>query len=268
MQEKMAKTEFRRYVMDNGYDPMEEERNGQNEYKERKAARRFERRKRKRRELLFKTVILLTILTILLITGALLQKIIGERKTQSAFKQNPKVMKIVEDAPEFDVQLLDVNEYSRPGQPMDKVTGIVIHYTANPGTTAQQNRDYFQGLKDSKETYASSHFVVGIDGEIIQCIPCNEIAYASNDRNADTVSIECCIPDETGEFSEAAYQSLVHLTAWLLGRYSLEPKDVIRHYDVTGKMCPKYYVENGDAWTDFLQDVEDYIKKNGVKQTK
>ena len=113
------------------------------------------------------------------------------------------------------MELLDYNEYSRPGTALEKVNGIVVHYTANPGTTAQQNRDYFEGLAQSGETHASSHFVIGISGEIIQCIPCNEIAYASNDRNSDTVSIECCIPDDTGKFTDATYGSLVHLVTWL-----------------------------------------------------
>ena len=48
---------------------------------------------------------------------------------------------------------------------MEKIRGIVIHYTANPGSTAQNNRDYFEGLKDSHETSVSSHFVVGLEGE-------------------------------------------------------------------------------------------------------
>ena len=46
--------------------------------------------------------------------------------------------------PEMDVQLLDINPYSRPGTTIDHVNGIVVHYTANPGSTAQDNRDYFQ----------------------------------------------------------------------------------------------------------------------------
>ena len=117
-------------------------------------------------------------------------------------------------APPFDVELLDMNEYSRPGIPLEQINGIVIHYTANPGSTAQNNRDYFNGLKDSHETKVSSHFVVGIQGEIIQCIPSSEIAYASNSRNADTLSIECCHTDETGKFTEATYTSLVRLTGF------------------------------------------------------
>ena len=123
--------------------------------------------------------------------------------------------------PDIDVQLLDINEYSRPGIESDPITGIVIHYTANPGSTAQQNRDYFNGLKDSHETSVSSHFVVGLEGEIVQCVPTWEIAYASNERNHDTVSIECCHPDETGKFNDETYKSVVQLTAFLCEKYGM-----------------------------------------------
>ena len=64
---------------------------------------------------------------------------------------------------------------------------------------------------------------------------CNEIAYTSNDRNSDTISIECCHPDATGKFNQETKDTLIHLTAWLMGRYGLTTDDVIRHYDVTGK---------------------------------
>lgn len=173
-------------------------------------------------------------------------------------------VKYVAEAPDYLVNLLDINEYSRPGTALTAVNGIVVHYTANPGTTAEQNRSYFQNLKDTGETYASSHFVIGIDGQIIQCVPCNEIAYASNDRNEDTISIECCIPDETGKFSDETYQSLVELVTWLMGRYDLGTNDVIRHYDVTGKECPKYYVENETEWIRFKEDLLAYIETNGI----
>lgn len=158
--------------------------------------------------------------------------------------------------PDWIIQdFIRVNPYSRPGTTMEQVNGVVVHYTANPGTTAEQNRRYFDGLADSKETSASSHFVIGIDGTVIQCIPLDEIAYASNDRNADTISIECCHPDETGQFSDQTYQSLVRLVRWLEEAYDLKPENVIRHYDVTGKMCPLYFVEHPDAWEQFLKDI-------------
>lgn len=163
--------------------------------------------------------------------------------------------------PEIDVQLLDINPYSRPGTESDGVNGIVIHYTANPGSTAQENRDYFNGLQYSQETEASSNFIVGLEGEIIQCVPTWEIAYASNERNSDSVSIEVCHPDETGKFNQETYQSLVQLTAWLCVKFDLPVDQVIRHYDVTGKNCPKYFVENQEAWNDFKEHVEDAIAR-------
>lgn len=159
-------------------------------------------------------------------------------------------------APEIDVELLTVNPYSRPGIALKAVKGIVVHYTANPGSSAMANRNYFENLKESQDRKVSSHFVVGLDGEIIQCIPTKEIAYASNDRNTDTLSIECCHPDETGEFTEDTYDSLVQLTAWLCKRFSLDRDDVIRHFDVTGKNCPRYFVEHEDAWEQFKEDVQ------------
>lgn len=165
--------------------------------------------------------------------------------------------------PDIDVQLLTVNPYSRPGTKTNKITGIVVHYTANPGATAMDNRNYFENLKDSHETKVSSNFVVGLEGEIVQCVPTWEEAYASNSRNIDTVSIECCHPDETGKFNDKTYQSMVELCAWLCLKFDLNENDVIRHYDVTGKDCPKYFVENEKAWEQFRKDVGKQLEKIG-----
>lgn len=160
--------------------------------------------------------------------------------------------------------LLSLNPYSRPGTALTAVKGIVVHYVGNPGTTAIQNRDYFEGLKDSGETSVSSHFIIGLAGEIIQCVPLSEIAYCSNERNVDTVSIECCHEDEGGQFNSATYSSLVRLVTWLCSVYSLDSGDVIRHYDVTGKLCPIYYVQHPDAWDQFLSDVDDALKNSSA----
>ncbi len=160
------------------------------------------------------------------------------------------------EGPEVTQDLLTVNSYSRPGIALNKVNGIVVHYTANPGSSAKDNRDYFQNLMLTHKTKASSHYIIGLDGEIIQCIPLEEISYASNSRNTDTIAIECCHPDETGEFTTKTYDSLVKLVAWLCNKYGLSSDSVIRHYDVTGKACPKYFVDNEDAWKEFLKDVD------------
>lgn len=157
---------------------------------------------------------------------------------------------------EIIVDLLTINPYSRPGVIRTRTKGIVIHYVANPMSSAKQNRDYFESLKYRHDRQASSHFVVGLDGEIIQCIPSEEISYASNNRNKDTISIEVCHPDETGKFREKTYESLVKLTAFMADKYKVKQKEIIRHYDVTGKLCPKYYVEHEEEWIQFKNDVE------------
>ena len=151
-----------------------------------------------------------------------------------------------------DQQIIKVDGDSRRGVMLEGVRNIVIHYVGNPGTTAQQNRDYYA----SRSSDVSSHFVIGLKGEIIQCIPLHEKSSASNHRNKDTISIEVCHPDESGKFTDAAYQSLVMLTAWLLDVCDLDSDDVIRHYDITGKQCPLYFVTHEDAWEQFKQEIK------------
>lgn len=156
-------------------------------------------------------------------------------------------------APDWvDQQIIKVDGDSRRGVMLEGVRNIVIHYVGNPGATAQQNRDYYA----NPSSEVSSHFVIGLKGEVIQCIPLHEKSSASNHRNKDTISIEVCHPDESGKFTDASYQSLVKLTAWLLDVCDLDSDDVIRHYDITGKQCPLYFVTHEDAWKQFLKDVK------------
>lgn len=157
---------------------------------------------------------------------------------------------------------LTPNEYSRPETPLTGVKSIVVHYTGNPGSTAAGNRNYFENLKTKQTTSASSHYVVGLEGEVIQCVPLNEVAYASNNRNEDSISIETCHPDKEGKFNKKTYESLVALTALLCEEFDLDREDIIRHYDVTGKKCPLYYVEHPEEWEAFKDDVMAYIEQN------
>lgn len=220
------------------------------------------RRQYQRIRLIIQAVILfLACVGAVTIVKTVVRKLQGVQETGAV---ETEVEKYIPKPPDFQVELLSINEYSRPGTALEQVNGIVIHWTANPETTAEQNRNYFEGLAQSKETYASSHFVIGLEGEIIQCIPCNEIAYASNERNSDTIAIECCTEDDTGKFNKATYQALTELVTWLMGRYDLEISQVIRHYDVTGKDCPKYYVEHEDAWQQMREDFLQYIEANGI----
>lgn len=150
--------------------------------------------------------------------------------------------------------LLDINEYSRPGIALEQVNGVVVHYTGNPGTTAEQNRSYFNNLAQTHETYASSNFVIGMDGTIILCVPMDEVAYCTGERNYDTLSIEVCHPDDTGEFTQEAYDALVRLVQFLIDHYQLQREDILRHYDVMGKECPRWFVEHPEDWQAFLDE--------------
>lgn len=235
------------------------------------------RRKKRRREVMIARICvfggggLILLVIALMIYSFVIAPHMGKEAISNNIEeetQKEETYFIIEEKPNIDVQLLTPNNYSRPGIATEPITNIVVHYTANPGTTAQQNRDFFEGLKDSHDTSVSSHFVIGLDGEIIQCVPTVERAYASNQRNFDTVSIECCHLDETGKFNDSTYNSLVQLCAWLCGKFNLQAEDVIRHYDVTGKSCPKYFVDNQSEWDTFIQKIDDYIKTYGKEVTK
>ena len=152
-------------------------------------------------------------------------------------------------------EIIPVNGVGRRGEMLEGVQDIVIHYVGNPGTSAEQNRSYYA----QPETQVSSHFLIGMEGEVILCVPLAEKSSASNDRNRDTISIEVCHPAADGKFTDASYDRLVELTAWLCEVYELDSTHVIRHYDITGKECPLYFVEHAEAWTQFLQDVEEQI---------
>lgn len=156
------------------------------------------------------------------------------------------------------------NIFSRPDFSRPRVNHIVIHYVANPGSTAEANRNFFDSLADQDPekdgTSTSSHFVVGLEGEVIQCIPITEVAYANAPCNYDTISIEACHPDATGKFNSATYDSVVKLTAYLCKELKLTAGDVERHYDINGKICPKYFVDHEDAWVQFKKDVDAAIR--------
>ena len=176
------------------------------------------------------------------------------------FLRRPPVMAV--EVPDWvDVQLIPVDGASRRGDKLGAVNDIVIHYVGKPGTSAKNNRNYFA----NPESEVSAHFVVGLEGEVILCVPLDEKSSASNWRNRDTISVEVCHPDEDGAFTDAAYESLVKLTAWLCDEFGLTARRVIRHYDITGKKCPLYYVEHEDAWEQFRADVE--AKRSAVPQT-
>ncbi len=177
---------------------------------------------------------------------------------------------------EIKQDLLTINPYSRPNKPLKTVKKIVLHWVANPGTTAKQNRNFFERRKETKVVkgktkgkfgYGSTQYIVD-DNEIIQCIPDTEIAYHVGAKeykkyayyispypNDSTIGIEMCHPDETGIISEKTLSNVEWLVKHLCYEHDLNIQaDVCRHYDITGKICPKYYVENEQAFYELLLD--------------
>lgn len=137
--------------------------------------------------------------------------------------------------------LLTPNRFSRPQIQLKSVKKVVLHYVGNPKSSAMANRNYFENQKNGGR-YVSSHYIVGLEGEILRCVPENEVAYCSNQANTYSISIECCHPDATGKFTDATTASAAELCAYLLKKYGLSVDDLIRHYDVTGKQCPLWFV--------------------------
>lgn len=170
---------------------------------------------------------------------------------------------------DIEKSLLEKNSYSRPGTAIGKIEKIVVHWVGNANTSALANRNYFNSLKQGKKSkggifiYASSHYIVGLKGEVLACVPENEIAYHAGRANKYAIGIEVCHPDWQGKFGVMTSRSLIQLLYTLCLRYQLNPKeDIIRHYDVTGKLCPLYYVKHPEEWEALKKAVEDY----GVKQ--
>lgn len=147
-------------------------------------------------------------------------------------------------------KFLTVRDQSRSGEKLTEVKNIAVHYVANPNTSAYNNWSYFEHQTNLS---VSAQFIIGLDGEIIQCMPLDEVAWAvgSLDGNYTSISIECCHPDETGVFTEETYESLVKLVSWLCNKFDLDRDAVVRHYDYTGKACPKYFVTHPFEWDDF-----------------
>lgn len=161
-------------------------------------------------------------------------------------------------------KLLTINPYSRSGEKQKNIQYIVIHWVGNANTSATANRNYFNNLAKTHSTSASSHYIIGLNGEIIRCIPDDEVAFHSGSysMNRKSIGIEDCHPDWNGKFTDDTYNALVELCADLCKKYGISINNVIRHYDVTGKSCPKYYVEHQDEWNKLKQDI--YNKINGT----
>ena len=134
---------------------------------------------------------------------------------------------------------------------------LVVHYTGAPGT-ARNNGAYFASRGDIG---ASAHYFVDAQ-DIVQSVPdsgrawhCGAASYRHPEcRNDNSIGVElCCYQDAAGRwrFDPATVDNAVQLIRTLMGKYSINADHVVRHYDVTGKVCPEPFVRDASAWAEF-----------------
>jgi len=170
---------------------------------------------------------------------------------------------------------LTINKYSRPGKKLNKVKGIVIHWVANARTSANGNRNFFENRKEGKTGYGSAHFIIDLDGSVMLVLPEDEMAYhvganrymdeavkkLSEYPNDCTLGIECTHLSDNGRMSKQTDETLVKLITDLMYKYMLDPeKDLYLHFDITGKDCHKWFVDNSDEWDNLKKRVAEGIK--------
>jgi len=134
---------------------------------------------------------------------------------------------------------------------------LVAHYVGAV-STALNNTLYYK----SANRQASAHYFVDANS-IWQCVEEKDIAWHCGTtkgykhpecRNANSIGLEiCCVRDEQGKlaFDPAALSNATALGHDIAARYGFDQAHILRHYDVTGKICPAPFVEDSDAWADF-----------------
>jgi N-acetylmuramoyl-L-alanine amidase len=172
-------------------------------------------------------------------------------------------------------KFINVNPYSRSGKKLTAVKKLVVHYTANPGATAQNHFDYFNKLKDR---FASAHIFID-RRQALNIIPLTEVAYHANDiqkKNKDgspwrglkellpnanylSIGVELCV-EKDGTFHPETIALAVLVFADLCKKFNLTADDIVRHYDITAKNCPAPWVKDGQAFVDFKNKVAAELK--------
>lgn len=162
---------------------------------------------------------------------------------------------------------LDVGHECRPGGSNTKNT-ITIHSTANPKSTAQNERKWLDNPTNTR--IASWHYVVG-EGEVIQAIPDGETAYHCGNSTGNVYSLGI-------EIVESGDRSLVLLTAAefvadKLKELKLTPDALRQHFNWSGKNCPrilrdKTYIQGNMDWEWFVKVVKMFYNGEIVEYAK
>lgn len=158
------------------------------------------------------------------------------------------------------------NYYYAVKRSWSSIKYIVMHYTGNVNDTPENNCKYYQG----KNRGASAHYYVR-DNKIVVSVPpeygawsiggkpYSKQPYYNKATNQNSISIEMCGSKNSNEASGTTIDTACELAAILLHKANLTPASLIRHYDVTGKYCPWWAVENPLKWESIRHNVIKYF---------
>ena len=146
--------------------------------------------------------------------------------------------------------------YTRAARKLSDIAYIAVHYTGNLGDTAKNNADYF--AREVVSPSASAHYFVD-ETEVWQSVPDDHAAwhvgantyYHPACRNANSIGVEVCMLDKQGRVRQASIDRAAELVRELMQRYGVPADRVVRHYDVTHKLCPAPMVSDPALWQAF-----------------
>lgn len=154
--------------------------------------------------------------------------------------------------------LLRSGHWLRPGGNFKK-TSVTIHSTGNLTSTPEGERKWLDNATNKRS--ASWHYVVG-EEVVIQAIPDNETAWHCGNSTGNNHSIGVEIV-ESGNRTKVL-MTAAEFTAELLKKYGFGIDKLKRHYDWTGKNCPrilidKTYIKDNLNWQWFLKMVSAFL---------
>ncbi|PHV72144.1 hypothetical protein CS063_01315 [Sporanaerobium hydrogeniformans] len=188
----------------------------------------------------------------LLATCLVLFSLIGMAGFLIRFGQKPLVAEEVEKAVGIPLVVDLLEDTGKRPHIKRKIKQIVVHNTANPKSTARNERDF---LSNPTNTSSTSWHIAVDDQEMVQAIPVTEVAFHAGKKEGNYfgIGIEIC---ESGDYKKAE-QNAQKLIAYLMKTYHLKIEDIKTHQAFTGKECPRLILEH---WDDFLEGVKEQYK--------
>lgn len=149
----------------------------------------------------------------------------------------------------------------RPPRSSNDIDLVVIHITDGGARLAEQTARWFANPNQhnlrGEEIHVSAHYVVGRQGEVVQCVRHEDIAHHAGRANPRSVGIEHVVPRSEGGLTDEQYGASVRLVSWLGDqlRIPLDSQHIKGHaqadHRTTHRTCP----DRAFDWTEFWMRV-------------